>query len=472
MIDEHTKFFLEGTIQPMAVVGVDGKIIEVNLKFLTFFSIKQGDNIKQVIDEESNATFEEVIEQSTLKNTPITSDFIIKMDDQQRSAVTTYVYFDDKKNVVILLFTLPVNKQENHGKDLLSEVNQVESLYLVSDQAGYIQEVNNLSEDFFELPKEYFVGRKIDFFLSLFSEDSEITAETKKKIIGNEDVQIIHKYIHSNKRIYYYKIERINPISSDGIILKVTDYTEKIAFQQELNQKESLLEVGQLAASVAHEIRNPVTTLKGFTQLLKRTADQNVMKYLAVFEDEIERIENVLSEMLTLSKPAKIERKPLSLRGLLENIICVIEPKAIMENIKIVQEDEYPGTPILHGDEGRLKQIFLNVLKNAIESMPLEGTLTIHLLDGGKNQVHVIIEDTGKGIEEANLRQIFMPYFTTRADGTGLGMPFVLQAVEEHDGTISVSSEMGVGTSFILTFPTVEPNGFMVQRLESEKMSK
>lgn len=455
----------------MAIIDVDGEIVDVNPNFFKFLDINQGDNIKQAFDEQSLIEFEEILKQMVPAES-ISCDFVLKVNTQHLCIVKTHLYFEEQKNIIILLFDLPMKVKKNEAKDWISELDRAECLLLVSNRAGYIQEMNNLSSKFFNLSKEHFIGEKIEVLLSLFSEDSDDLRVTRNEIITSEQMEVIHQYIHPTKNIRYYKIEKIKDTTSDLFLLKITDYTQKVVLQQELSQKESLLEVGQLAASVAHEIRNPVTTLKGFTQLLKVTADKNVMKYLNVFEDEIERIENILSEMLTLSKPTKINRKPLSLKELLSNIICVIEPKAIMENIKIIQEDEFQGRPFIHGDEGRLKQVFLNLFKNGLESMQPGGKLTIYLQHCGTNQVNIIIKDTGKGIEEQNLKQIFMPYFTTRADGTGLGMPFVLQVVENHGGTISVSSEVGVGTSFILTFPTIEPNGVIYRVLENEEVGK
>lgn len=168
-------------------------------------------------------------------------------------------------------------------------------------------------------------------------------------------------------------------------------------------------------------------------------------------------MEEILSEMLNLSKPTVRNKKIISVNGLIKNIVRIIHPKATLEN-KIIQNYERNFEMCLVGEEGRLKQVFLNLLKNSLESMHPGGTLSIFTQKCEGNFVNIIIKDTGKGIDEQNLNQIFMPYFTTRPDGTGLGLPFVLKTVEDHEGTVSVSSEVGKGTSFILTFPLIEQN--------------
>lgn len=329
---------------------------------------------------------------------------------------------------------------------------------VVVNAKGDIYEINKSFATFFEVDQSNNIKETID---QRSLEDFE---ETLKQLILGESVtrhlfmKVRHKSICAVKTTIHYDEKTSLMIITFSLPVK-SCINQTRDYLGALEQTDTHLEVGQLAASVAHEIRNPVTTLKGFTQLLKVTADKDTMRYLNVIEDEIERMEDILGEMLTLSKPPKVKKKSLSLRSLLESIVQVIGPKAIMENIKVVQKDSFDGIPLIMGDEGRLKQLFLNLLKNGLESMQPGGRLTVYLQRCGENEVNVIIKDTGKGIKEHNLQQIFMPYFTTRQDGTGLGMPFVLQAVENHGGTISVSSEVEVGTSFILTFPVVKEVG-------------
>ncbi len=467
-IDESTQFFLEATEKPMAVIELNGDICEVNENFTRFFKVSRGSNINQIIAQQSSLEFTATLEKLSFEKS-IVCHFFMKVNDKNECTVKTNLYFNHKTNVIILLFALPIKFRENQEKNWLGALKHTSSLLFLSTKDGYIQDMNDLSYDFFNLSKERFIGNNIDYVLSLFSEDSFNEDAFKKQALESEYAETVQQYIHPTKNIRYYKIMMIQDHVSDLFLLKITDYTEKILLQEQLGQTDSMLEVGQMAASVAHEIRNPITTLKGFTQLLKITADEDTTKYLNVIEDEIERMENILSEMLTLSKPTKIEKKPLSLKGLLDNIIQVISPKSIMENIKIVRMDEFDGVPFLLGDEGRLKQVFLNLFKNSLESMQPGGTLTIYMQHCGEGQVNVIIKDTGKGIEAHNLTQVFMPYFTTRSDGTGLGMPFVLQTVEDHGGTISVSSEVGIGTSFIVTFPIIEKDETAFKKLINSK---
>ncbi|WP_248511554.1 PAS domain-containing sensor histidine kinase, partial [Sporosarcina sp. NCCP-2222] len=128
------------------------------------------------------------------------------------------------------------------------------------------------------------------------------------------------------------------------------------------------------------------------------------------------------------------------------------EPKALLENIHIVQNRNLCSTPFVYGDIDKLKQVILNLCKNAFEAMTAGGTLTISS-DEEDGQLILSIGDTGKGMSLQQVNQVFMPFFSSKAGGTGLGLPFVLKTVEEHGGTISVESEVGRGTRFLLKFP-------------------
>lgn len=453
-IDQSTAFFLQSTEKPMAVIELDGTIYEKNENFTRFFKIDQGQNIKRIIESQSLQNFEEVLKQLHPKQS-VTGHFCMKVHYQQECTVKTNIYYNNETNLIILLFTIPTEIREDLTTNWTSKLNYTDSMLFLCNQKGHIQEVNHLSFEYFNLPQEYFIDKKVESVLSLFSSKSFDSHKFMQQILQGEQVEATGQYIHPIKNIQYYKITTMTLSTPDSFLLKITDDTETMMLRKQLKEIKTPLEITQLAATIVHEVRNPMTTLKGFTQLLKGTATEDSMRYLTVIEDEIERMESILNEMLTLSKPTKSQKKPLSLKRLLDEVIQVIIPKATIDKIQVIQNNELNEMPFVLGDEGRLKQVFLNLFKNGLEAMQSGGKLTIHLQHCLENQVNIIIEDTGKGIEEHNVTQVFLPYFTTKLDGTGLGMPFVLQTVEDHYGTISVSSEVGKGTSFMLTLPTL-----------------
>lgn len=451
-IDKSTQFFLETTEKPMAVIELDGTVYKMNENFTKFFNIDQNENIMRIVSSQSVQRFEETLKRIQPKQSK-TCHFCMIMNSQKEYVIKADIYYNDQANLIVLLFTMPAEMREKQKKYWSSEFMYADSLLMLCTDDGRIQEVNHLSFEYFNLPTEYFIGKDIDLVLSLFTEKSFDTEKVKQQILERKPIEITERYHHPIKGTQYYKIDVITEGTSNSFLLKIKDCTEKTKLKRQLKEADSSLEVAQLATTIVHEVRNPMTTLKGFTQLLKGTANEDAMKYLTVIDDEIERMESILSEMLTLSKPTKSIKKPLSMKKLLNHIIQVITPKATIEKITVIHQNEVDEEVIVLGDEGRLKQVFLNLFKNGLEAMQPGGILTVYVQYCGEDELNIIIEDTGKGIEEVNLTQMFMPYFTTKPDGTGLGMPFVLQTIEDHHGTIAVSSEVGKGTSFILTLP-------------------
>ena len=178
------------------------------------------------------------------------------------------------------------------------------------------------------------------------------------------------------------------------------------------------------------------------------------MKYLSVIDEEIDRMESILSEMLILSKPGLNEKTTFSLGVLVADMIQVVYPKALMDGITITQKENILKDSLIFGDSDKIKQVLLNLFKNAIEAMTPGGNLSISVNLDTPGKVVLGISDTGKGMDIYQVKRVFMPFFTTKSDGSGLGLPFVLKNIEEHGGTIAIESEVDVGTTFIVTFPS------------------
>lgn len=454
-ISENFQFFLDAIEKPIAVIDRKGKVLKVNKEFFQIFETGEQSCMDQVIADESLDAWRTILKR-TIQEKKITCKIPMLFHKGYKYIVDANLRFDEKTDRIIFYMYSPFKSAKSSSHNRHGMFDESKELVMICDNDGQIQYVNELTIHFFDQMEDDFQNTHIDKVLLLFPKNTSDVDAFKHKVLETGYAENDWQYIHPTGHVRYYKVTAMKDHVTDLYLIKFKDKTEEIILQQQLAHKDSLLEVGQLAASVAHEIRNPITTLKGFTQLLKATAEEETLKYLNVIEDEIQRMEHILSEMLNLSKPIVLKKEKISLNHLLENIIQVIHPKAKFESIKIIQEFEKCEEPYLFGEEGKLKQIFLNLLKNSLEAMQPGGTLTVYTKKCGENSINIIIKDTGKGIEEHNLTQIFMPYFTTRLDGTGLGLPFVLKTVEDHGGTISVSSEVGKGTNFILTFPLIE----------------
>ncbi len=244
-----------------------------------------------------------------------------------------------------------------------------------------------------------------------------------------------------------------HPNRPDMLIIGVArDLTERKRAEQLMIESEKLSVAGQLAAGIAHEIRNPLTSLKGFIQLLQSGATEKHI-YYKIMLSELERIQLIISELLLLAKPQISQMRRIELRSILQYVQTLIESLAHMYNVHVISH--FPNESIwIYGDENQLKQVFVNLMKNAIESMADGGELFLDVMLAETNVI-IRILDQGCGMPEEVMRKIGQPFFTTKENGTGLGLLVSYDMIENHKGTIEVESIVGVGTTFTITLPIV-----------------
>jgi two-component system, sporulation sensor kinase A len=230
----------------------------------------------------------------------------------------------------------------------------------------------------------------------------------------------------------------------------IRDISERKKNEELLINSEKLYVAGQLAAGIAHEIRNPLTSLKGFLQLIA-SGRKNNSTYYDIMNSELDRIEDIVSELLMLSKPQVYELNYQDMRVMMRDTVTLLETQAILHNIAI--EAEYGTDPLwIYGVENQVKQVFINVIKNAIEAMTDGGAISIKL-SRVSDGVYVRIHDEGPGIDEDQLAKIGQPFYTTKEKGTGLGLMVSYKIVDNHQGKIVVKSELGKGTIFEIMLP-------------------
>jgi len=239
-----------------------------------------------------------------------------------------------------------------------------------------------------------------------------------------------------------------------GHILILRDLVEVHRLHAEIRRQEKLAALGGLAAGVAHEIRNPLSSIKGLaTYFGEKFAPQSEDRNLAqVMIQEVDRLNRVISELLEFARPTDIKRRPYDLNELLRHCLQLVHQDAADKQIEI-QSHLASDLCRVAVDPDRMSQCILNLYLNAIEAMVSHGRLIVTSEQTVDQQVRIQIADTGHGIGAFDLEQIFNPYFTTKSKGTGLGLAIVHKIVEAHDGRIQVESVPGEGTRFILTLP-------------------
>ncbi|WP_147535184.1 PAS domain S-box protein [Bacillus marasmi] len=233
------------------------------------------------------------------------------------------------------------------------------------------------------------------------------------------------------------------------IISVSRDIQQRVETFELLNKSERLAIVGRMAAAVAHEIRNPLTPIKGFISLLSDKREYNPY-FIEIILDEIKRIENIITEFLALAKPSIRKMIVLEVDQLIMKVVNLIQTEALMQNIELkVRIGEIPR---IIGDENSLKQVLLNVLRNAMESLEENGT--VHISSKIEDRyVCIIIQDNGCGISKERLSKIGEPFYSTKEKGTGLGLMTSINIIEEHFGKIEIESEEDIGTTVKILLP-------------------
>jgi signal transduction histidine kinase len=259
-----------------------------------------------------------------------------------------------------------------------------------------------------------------------------------------------------------------SPLAIDGAsgqILTLVDVTEVAEAERGLRRQESLAAVGQATAQVAHEIRNPLGSIRlGVSMLRDSVSDQDGLNTIELVERGIKHLSKLVVDVAQFSRRKALEQSEVDLNELVKRSLELVADK-INEKQTSIQKRLTDWKVTGHWDPDQLNQVFVNVIANAIDASPAQSVVTISTEvvsagasddDGGravKKQARISIADHGKGMDQPTLDRMFEPFFSTKKRGTGLGLAIVKQIVEQHEGTISVASEPGKGTSFRIDLP-------------------
>jgi two-component system sensor histidine kinase HydH len=240
-----------------------------------------------------------------------------------------------------------------------------------------------------------------------------------------------------------------------GSILLFKDLSEVRTLRSEIARNQRLVTVGRLAAGVAHEIRNPLSSIKGFATYFReryRENDQDAQT-ASILIQEVDRLNRVVSQLLEFSRPVNILPRPVRPDRLLADIAKLVEPQAQAKGVTVaVRHPADMPDVLLDGD--RLNQVLLNLFLNGIEAMDRGGVLTVRVAEASNaSRLEIRVSDTGTGIRPEDLAHIFEPYFTTKPGGTGLGLAIAHNIIEAMGGEITVQSTPDTGTTFILKLP-------------------
>lgn len=265
----------------------------------------------------------------------------------------------------------------------------------------------------------------------------------------NNEIELIAKD-NSRKIVRCTAVPMIINEEIVGLIGYAIDITREKETEEMLRKTEKLSVVGELAASVAHEIRNPLTSLIGFVQILQPAAKEEDQFYYKIMLDELDRINGIASELLALAKPQQIEFEQAHLSDIFSSIISLFDTQ--IKSLGIELKLEIDGNiPSIYCEPNQLKQLFINVIKNSIEASAKTITITLNKQDS--RYVRIKLKDDGCGIEKSRLKHLGEPFYSSKEKGTGLGLTVSYRIIESHKGEISYDSEPGIGTTVDIILP-------------------
>jgi len=223
----------------------------------------------------------------------------------------------------------------------------------------------------------------------------------------------------------------------------------------QLRQADRLAALGQLSAGIAHEIRNPLGSIKGSVEILEKDIppDNPKIEFIKIIKEETARLNAIVGEFLKFARPAKLSVEPSAINDLINSTLMLFEKQAQHPQVEIRKELD-PVLPLVSLDPDQIRQVLLNVVINGIQAMPQGGVLGVRSFSNREeNRVTVEISDTGEGIDEADLDHVFDPFFTTKSQGTGLGLSISYQLVDLHGGKIQVRKNPEKGVTVRIELP-------------------
>ena len=366
-------------------------------------------------------------------------------------------------------------------------INSIQEEILVIDTEFKIVDANDAAIKAAGLSKEQVLGK----YCYQVSHQSEMPCNSKDHPCPMQDVlstgthsQVIHKHYKSDGEVRYYELIHYPLKDENGKVAQVIEIGRDISDELEkrvarrakelkedyarLVQEDRMISLGKLMSSVVHEINNPLSGIISLSKLVLRNLEEEatdeksletMKQHLSLVVSETSRTSKIVSNLLSFSRQVKVEVQDVDVNEVIRRVFSIVGHKAKLQNIPVHFElDE--ALPAVKGNSAQLEQSIMNIVFNAIESMPDGGNLTISTRrdDTEKHEVVVEIQDTGPGISQKNLPYIFEPFFSTKgeAKGVGLGLSVVYGIIRDHQGNITVTSEVGKGACFTIRLPAYE----------------
>jgi two-component system, sporulation sensor kinase A len=461
--DELLDLFLRSTVDGICMIDMENRFVRINQMYTKIFGYTEDDVIGKGIDELRKPDYylDEII--SKVRNGQDFPNMRTQSYHKDGHIVDIAVSYSPFRNSVgEIIAILGIYRDITKVTNMERELKRTRELYkLITENASDLIKV--YSKDYKIVYASPSHGKVTGFLpeellgLHVFDvtqpEDQETLKDLAEKLGKSEDSQTIQLNMRTKDNKGFQSETTITPVYNekmevDSYVTVGRNITGRIENDEALRNLDRLSIIGQLAAGVAHEIRNPLTSLKGFSKLLKSsTPSEKQSEYLSIISEELDRIDMIVNEFMSLAKPQAIQYERGNLISILDSTVNVLRPQAMLDNVQVHINYSKQDNFELLCSQDQLKQVFVNILKNAIESMPNGGTVSISVHRLKNSRVAITFKDEGPGINPELIKYLGTPFYTTKDKGIGLGLTISNKIIQEHNGSLKIESQQGEGTT-------------------------
>ncbi|WLR43119.1 PAS domain S-box protein [Bacillus carboniphilus] len=466
LFDSEQRFrnIFENAVDAILLLNNNGQVIRANKAASKMFEISRDKLVKSKVFEFIDKRDPELrhILKKYLRTGTLREELLFSMPNGQMKQLE----FTAKRDYITgqhLTIFRNVSERNMMEKELRESEQKFRKIFdgamdgiILFNDEFYVIDGNLAASKILEVPLNKSKNQRI--FELISDINTEVVGPDKNCIFCEQDEfseEFSTTLLNGTEKIIEWSLRR--GILENLNIVIFRDKTERKEMEERLRKSDTLNVVGELAAGIAHEIRNPMTALKGFIQLLKGSLENDYSMYFNIISSELNRIETIITEFLILAKPQAVRFQKENIVKIMKETIELLSPQAILVNVQIQlsYDDQLPN---IYCEANQLKQVFINIIKNAIEVMEDGGEIQVRIKNKGKNMIQLFIKDEGTGIPKDKIKRLGEPFYTTKERGTGLGLMVSYKIIEEHEGTVRVWSKEGEGTTFSISLPTKHQN--------------